>query len=280
MQASPALIFLASTPDLAFDAFELNATDYLIFPCSTERFERTLMRLQQFQTHFRLAPPPGSHWKEQYIPKRELPSHSIPLATSSTGDVLPSVHAAIQNHNFSQIDSQTIQADSQLFLEASKQASTATPIDVPPIQQGETVTIAIGEQEQEHLASALKKAWKNTTADIPPTDLDKLAIPFEGKTRFIPYVDIAFIEAFEDYSYVHTAEERYLTNYRLKNVEARLRLHRFFRVHRKYLVNLDMVTELATVSGNHCVLRTAGRTRIELPISRRRLSDLKQALGM
>jgi DNA-binding LytR/AlgR family response regulator len=87
------------------------------------------------------------------------------------------------------------------------------------------------------------------------------------------------VEAYEDYSYVNTAAQKYLTSYRLKYLEERLAPHRFFRVHRKYLVNLDMVTEIASLPGSNFMLRTAGRTRIELPISRRRLASLKQVLG-
>jgi DNA-binding LytR/AlgR family response regulator len=51
-------------------------------------------------------------------------------------------------------------------------------------------------------------------------------------------------------------------------------------VHRKYLVNLDMVTEIASMPGSNFMLRTAGRTRIELPISRRRIAELKKVIGL
>jgi DNA-binding LytR/AlgR family response regulator len=51
-------------------------------------------------------------------------------------------------------------------------------------------------------------------------------------------------------------------------------------VHRKYLVNLDMVTEIASLPGGNFMLRTVGKTRIELPISRRRIGQLKEILGL
>ena len=51
-------------------------------------------------------------------------------------------------------------------------------------------------------------------------------------------------------------------------------------MHRKYLVNLDQVTEIATLPGGNFMLRTAGKTRIELPIGRRRIGELKQILGL
>jgi DNA-binding LytR/AlgR family response regulator len=41
-----------------------------------------------------------------------------------------------------------------------------------------------------------------------------------------------------------------------------------------------MVTEITSLPGSSFMLRTAGRTRIELPISRRRIGELKQVLGL
>ena len=102
----------------------------------------------------------------------------------------------------------------------------------------------------------------------------------DGRTILIPYDQIIFVEAFEDYSYVHTANQKFLSSHRLKNLEDRLGPHRFFRVHRKYLVNLDMVTEIASMPGSNFMLRTTGRTRIELPISRRRIAELKKIIGL
>ena len=113
-----------------------------------------------------------------------------------------------------------------------------------------------------------------------PVDIEKLPITQDGRTILLPYTQILFIEAYEDYSFVHTVSQKMLTSYRLKNLEERLRPHRFFRVHRKYLVNLDQVTEIATLPGGNFMLRTAGKTRIELPIGRRRIGELKQILGL
>lgn len=232
----PALIFIADDESRAFEAFELDATDYIIFPCTDDRFARTLTRLRQFRTHFRLAPSPGSRWREQHQPSPE------------------DLAAFDADHGF---DFQSEPASLNIS----------------------TVQLPLAEDEQEHFISALGDAW-NQSSRVRPAEIDKLAITVDGKTMLMPYGEIAFVEAYEDYSYVHTAEDKFLTSYRLKNLESRLRPHRFFRVHRKYLVNLDMVTEIAAVAGGNCLLRTAGRTRIELPISRRRLGELKQILGL
>ncbi len=141
----------------------------------------------------------------------------------------------------------------------------------------ETVRLPLNEEEQEVFLTALKNAWEFSRSQTP--EIEKLAVSQDGKTILIPYTRIIFVEAYEDYSYVHTNEQKFLTSHRLKNLEERLAPHRFFRVHRKYLVNLDMVTEIASLPGSNFMLRTAGKTRIELPISRRRIAKLKQILG-
>ncbi len=215
----PALVFIAQDESLAFKAFELGATDYLLWPAPLERLERTFERLRQFKAHFKLIPPPSSNWKE------------------------------------------------------------GVGYEAGDLEEEETLKLSLAEDEQEKFLLALRQAWDHSKR-FAQVDIEKLAVNLEGRTILVPYNQIIFVEAYEDYSYVHTATQKFLTSYRMKLLEDRLRQHRFFRVHRKYLVNLDMVTEIASLPGSNFMLRTAGRTRIELPISRRRIGELKQILGL
>ncbi len=157
-------------------------------------------------------------------------------------------------------------------------AGGAPPADEGDAENEETVRLPLEGDEEDRFLSALRQAWD--MGHERPVDIEKLPISLDGRTILLPYTQILFIEAYEDYSFVHTASQKLLTNYRLKNLEDRLRPHRFFRVHRKYLVNLDQVTEIATLPGGNFMLRTAGKTRIELPIGRRRIGELKQILGL
>ncbi|WP_027183676.1 LytR/AlgR family response regulator transcription factor [Desulfovibrio inopinatus] len=143
----------------------------------------------------------------------------------------------------------------------------------------QTVQLPLGEEEEGQFISALRQAWDPKSL-ARPLDIEKLPISMDGRTILLPYDQIIFVEAYEDYSFVHTASKKILTSFRLKNLEERLKPFRFFRVHRKYLVNLDMVTEIASLPGGNFMLRTMGKTRIELPISRRRIPELKQILGL
>jgi len=212
----PALVFISDSETQAYAAFELGATDYLLWPPAPGRMARTIDRLQNFKTRFREVPTPQAY-----------------------------------------------------------EAAEAEPDDFGDEQ---TVQLPLPDEEQDTFLAALKAAWDQTGGRRQ--EIEKLAVSQDGRTILIPYDQIIFVEAFEDYSYVHTANQKYLSSHRLKNLEDRLEPHRFFRVHRKYLVNLDMVTEIASMPGSNFMLRTAGRTRIELPISRRRIAELKKIIGL
>lgn len=212
----PALVFVATDESQAYKAFELGASDYLIWPITRERLELTLTRLRGLSPGFKEVQPAGA-WPEG--------------RSASAQD-----------------DQQTLQ-------------------------------LPIEEDEEGSFISALKDAW-DLTRKRKPVDIEKLPITLDGRTLLLPYPHILFVEAYEDYSFVHTAQQKFLTSYRLKNLEERLASHGFFRVHRKFLVNLEAVTEIASLPGGQFMLRTQGKTRIELPISRRRIGELKQVLGL
>ena len=65
----PALIFISESEAQAYSAFELGATDYLLWPPAPGRMARTMDRLQTFKTRFREVPVPAQHVAE---PKNEL----------------------------------------------------------------------------------------------------------------------------------------------------------------------------------------------------------------
>ncbi len=65
----------------------------------------------------------------------------------------------------------------------------------------------------------------------------------------------------------------------LAQLEKRLDGHGFFRVHRAYLVNLSMIEEVETIKGGTLSLTLNG-VEEKIPVSRRRVSALKKALGI
>ena len=113
---------------------------------------------------------------------------------------------------------------------------------------------------------------------VPSQDAQRLPIDVGGRTRLVPYGDIVFAEASQDYSYVHTETQQYLTTYRLKHLESRLAAHHFFRVHRKYLVNLRHILELRRQGRSYAL--HIGDEREPIPVARGRVGRLKTVLGL
>jgi DNA-binding LytR/AlgR family response regulator len=152
-----------------------------------------------------------------------------------------------------------------------------------PLPRGrETVQIPQESFDEGSLMSAIEKAWgyDEMKKSGQAMRLERLPVDKGGKTVLIPYQDIIFAKAYEDYSYVNTAKESFLTSFSLKMLEERFKAGRFFRAHRKFLVNLDQVTEIISMPGGNFILRTKGEKKVEIPLSRRRVKHLKKILGL
>ena len=105
------------------------------------------------------------------------------------------------------------------------------------------------------------------------------SIPFAAGAAILRAARPSLVMARDDYAYLQTDADRYFSTVSLAQLEKRLDGHGFFRVHRGYLVNLSMVEEIESVSGGTLLLTLNG-VEEKIPVSRRRVSALKKALGL
>ncbi|MDY0087225.1 MAG: LytTR family DNA-binding domain-containing protein [Coriobacteriia bacterium] len=146
------------------------------------------------------------------------------------------------------------------------------------------------------------KAFEVAATDylVKPVELDRLKIAIErlaptqqdsarveriwvekaGKKLLLQVEDIFYIMAKDDYSYLHTNRERYLSTISLAQLEQRLEPSGFFRVHRRYLVNLGQVREVVPMYGGTLLLTLKDHEATQVPVSRRRVPSLKKVLGL
>ena len=82
-----------------------------------------------------------------------------------------------------------------------------------------------------------------------------------------------------DYSLLHTDNDRYYSPLSLTQFEKRYEAHGFFRVHRGYLINVSFVQSVTPQQGGTLLVSMRGSDE-SIPVSRRRASALKRALGM
>lgn len=98
-----------------------------------------------------------------------------------------------------------------------------------------------------------------------------LTIKTRDGERLLPLQDLIYISAEDKYTVLYTKTQHYISDYSLKKYEEQLKDYGFFRIHRKYMVNL--YHHRAVSAGK--VLLTKGYT---LPISKKRMAEYQQRL--
>lgn len=110
-------------------------------------------------------------------------------------------------------------------------------------------------------------------SDIIFVDLQDRKIPIKIK-------DILYFEAIDDYSRLHTNNRSYLLKITLKDLEERLAVKGFLRVHRKYLVNMSYIKEIIQLSRNAMLLRLNDDRQTEIRVSRRKIPQIRKLLQL
>jgi DNA-binding LytR/AlgR family response regulator len=110
--------------------------------------------------------------------------------------------------------------------------------------------------------------------------LEKLPVESEGRILLIDLPEIRYAEAHDDIVYVHTADRAYPTRFSLNDLERRLPMPPFLRIHRAFIVNMQNVVEISPFFNGTYLLtvRDAGRT--QLTVSRGRVKDLRTLIGL
>lgn len=130
------------------------------------------------------------------------------------------------------------------------------------------------------LMKALDEASKGNSPEMKELSLLKIPVQKGGKTILIPKDDILYSQAHGDYTYVFTVDNRFLCDYTLSELEVKLSGSSFFRTHRSFIVNLNMVDQISTMPGGNFMLHIKNGKQAEVPVSRRQAKKLKTILGL
>ncbi|BBZ77251.1 DNA-binding response regulator [Mycolicibacterium anyangense] len=137
---------------------------------------------------------------------------------------------------------------------------------------------------KERLDEAVRRvaAARGAEPAAPSDDATGDTIPVElgGVTQLVRCDTIGWVEAEGDYARLHAASGSHLVRIPLSTLADRWRSRGFLRVHRSYLVALNMVTGLRTSGASTMVrLRANGSSpAVELPVSRRQARELRDRL--
>lgn len=134
--------------------------------------------------------------------------------------------------------------------------------------------------EEARLDQAIEKVLARTK---PQTEskvtIERIPVEKGGRKVLIPVDQIRYIMAKDDYSCIFTDDDRFLSTTSLAQFEAKLCDFGFFRVHRRYIVNLACVEDVETIPSGAIQLGITGMED-RVPVSRRRVVPLKKALGL
>lgn len=135
--------------------------------------------------------------------------------------------------------------------------------------------------EEERLDQAINKviARVKPMLDGGKSSIERIPVEKGGRKVLIPVEQIRYIMAKDDYSCIFTEDDRYLSTTSLAQFESKLGDFGFFRVHRRYIVNLANVEDVETVPSGAIQLGVSG-VEDRIPVSRRRVVPLKKALNL
>lgn len=107
----------------------------------------------------------------------------------------------------------------------------------------------------------------------------RMPINTNGRTLFMNVEDIVYVETDNRGCMIHGRTGDFYEGRPIGEYEKKLDPSRFYRIHKSYLVNLELVHEIFPWSNNSFALKMQGYEKSILPVARDRVKALKQLLG-
>lgn len=115
---------------------------------------------------------------------------------------------------------------------------------------------------------------KETVANLKEYLSDNTSLflfDYQGKTMSVKFHEIVYIEVFGHYTTMHTVTQEFEILKTLSAIEKQLQHKGFVRTHKSFLVNCNYIFSVE----KNCVILNTGQ---EIPLSRHRINDVKEAL--
>ncbi|NRB53161.1 MAG: response regulator [Saprospiraceae bacterium] len=108
----------------------------------------------------------------------------------------------------------------------------------------------------------------------PVPGWNKMTIKNKGRIVFVDYADIIWIEGYDYCVKVHTSTKTHVVRVTLKEMEKKLDAHRFLRISKSALVNMEYVSEIQSFGKNDLLVVMKDQTQIK--VSRNYKSNLEK----
>jgi two-component system, LytTR family, response regulator len=113
-----------------------------------------------------------------------------------------------------------------------------------------------------------------------PNFPERIASKVGERTEFIELEQVTHFFASDKLTFAATAAKNYAVDYSIQELEQKLDPAKFVRVHRASLVNVDHVQELHAWFAGRMMVRLKDPKHTEISVSRDRVRQLKERLGI
>ena len=133
--------------------------------------------------------------------------------------------------------------------------------------------------EQQNLAEARQQVQALLENSVStPVYNERIVVKDRNTIKIIPAADVQYLEAYDDYVKIHTAEGVFLKNKTMSFFENSLDDKQFVRIHRSYIVQVPQITGLVPYEKDS--YRLVLKSGNSLPVSKTGYAKLKQLLQM
>lgn len=122
------------------------------------------------------------------------------------------------------------------------------------------------------------KGYRNE--EEPKYKVSKLIVEEDGKAVLLDPEDVVYAYREERKVYIKTKDRVFSTSYSLQDLSEKLERFPFFRTHRSYLVNLNMIAEITPWFNGAYNLQMKDVKKSVVPVSRNYVRDLMKKLEL
>jgi two-component system LytT family response regulator len=225
-----AMVFVGTRADDAVAAFDLQATDFVLWPAELARVQEALTRARQLVLQRALVRT-ADDLQRLIGEASALGGLDVPIARGAEGD-------ARRRRSFGGAATGT--------LVATAPWRTAKPSDA---RGGGAARAREGTDEA--VLDLTREDGGRAGSATPPL---RVLVREGRRTRFVPLSEVDWFEADGNYIRVHAAREQYRTRGTITAIENALDPRQFVRIHRRIVVNMERVREMSPLPGGDGLL--------------------------
>jgi hypothetical protein len=131
----------------------------------------------------------------------------------------------------------------------------------------------------------MKRFYQLLTFDITNfifnkiTKLTKIPVSVGNEIIFVSTEEIVYFEALNIYTKCYTKNgKEYITDFKMAELQNKLDSSKFYRVHRSYVVNIEMIEKIVKNDTRYNIVLIG--TNIQIPLSRKRAHEFMKEIGI